>query len=164
MGSRKKQGARNSYEPSSCPSPRSVVNVRDQKQPRTAVDPESYMRTTPAWRFGSIRMIEPFGWGQISREEMQKVLDYLKSLETMTWSEILVRHKWRNHHVGVHRLVNEAQECLQEDWQGGVDKVLSLGLNNVNRMWGVIDQGILYVLWWDPAHAICPSTYMDRRS
>ena len=33
----------------------------------------------------------------------------------------------------------------------------SLRLSGQERVWGILDQGVLSVLWWDPDHAVCPS-------
>ena len=94
---------------------------------------------------------------------MRAVISHLKSLETMTWNAILVGAKKQNHHCNVSDLTKRARENIQQDWQGA-DKVLSIRLTNVKRMWGIVDQGILHLLWWDPAHEVMPSTYLERFS
>jgi hypothetical protein len=134
-----------------------------KKQPRAAVNPSSFMAHKPSWRFSNIRMRAPFGWDGISRVDMQGVVSRLASLETMTWSDILVTAKKHNHFCEVSALSKPAREIIEQDWQGA-DRVVSIRLTNTKRIWGVIERGICYLLWWDPAHEVFPSTYMDRFS
>jgi hypothetical protein len=133
------------------------------KKPRSELDPSSYMRARPSWRLGNVRMKPPFGWSEISRRDMQGVLSHLASLETMTWNEILVVGNKHNHFVAVSGLSKQARENLDQDWQGA-ERIVSLRLSNLKRIWGVIEQGIFHLLWWDPDHMVYPSTYKDRLS
>ncbi len=94
---------------------------------------------------------------------MHAVIEHLKSLETMSWSAILLVAKKHNHHCNVAELTKSARANIDEDWQGA-DKVLSMRLTNTKRILGIIDRGVLYLLWWDPEHKISPSTYLDRFS
>lgn len=94
---------------------------------------------------------------------MRTVVGHLASLESMTWNDILVVAKKQNHFCTVAGLCREAQENLEQDWQGA-DRVLSIRLTNVKRVWGIIEQGVFYLLWWDPDHCVSPSTYMERFS
>jgi hypothetical protein len=121
------------------------------------------MQVRPSWRLGNLRMRSPFGWDTISRSDMVAVIAHLKSLETMTWSAILVGAKKQNYNCNVSDLAKPAREIIEQDWQGA-DKVLSIRLTNTKRMWGIVDQGILHLLWWDPAHEVMPSTYHERLS
>jgi hypothetical protein len=81
----------------------------------------------------------------------------------MRWREILLDAKKQHHTISAERLSVEAQKCLEEDWQGA-DEVVSLSLMGKERIFGIMDRGALTILWWDPEHVVCPSTYMDRRS
>jgi hypothetical protein len=87
----------------------------------------------------------------------------LANLETMTWNDVLVKAKKRNHYCEVSELSKRARDIIEEDWQGA-DRVVSIRLASTKRIWGIIDRGVCYLLWWDPAHEVYPSTYMDRFS
>jgi hypothetical protein len=115
------------------------------------------MQEHPAWRLGSIRMIEPFGWNTISRDDMGQVIGHFKSLESMTWADILVKAKTHNHHCDVEKMCKDAKACLEGDWQGGADEVLTLRLSNKKRVWGILEGSIVYLLWWDPEHDVYPT-------
>jgi hypothetical protein len=75
----------------------------------------------------------------------------------MNWKDILFKGKKQNHHVGVHRICNDARRRLEELGLSDVDKLVSLRVGATERIWGILDQGCLKILWWDPTHAICPS-------
>jgi len=94
---------------------------------------------------------------------MRSVIAHLKSLETMTWRDILVVAKKQNHHCNVSDLAKRARQNIEEDWQGA-DRVLSIRVTNTKRVWGIIDQGIFHLIWWDPEHEVMPSTYLERFS
>lgn len=102
-------------------------------------------------------MKEPFGWNAIARDDMIQVVEHLKSLESMTWSAILIGAKKHNHRCDVERMCRAAQTCLIEDWQGGADEILTMRLTNKKRVWGILEGPIVYLLWWDPTHAVYPS-------
>lgn len=121
------------------------------------------MQAKPSWRLSNLRMAPPYGWGRISRTDMQAVVNHLASLETMTWNDILVVGKKQNHYCEVSGLSKDARQNIERDWQGA-DRVLSIRLTNVKRMWGIVEQGVFYLLWWDPDHGISPSTYKERFS
>jgi hypothetical protein len=59
------------------------------------------MRLHPAWRVRLLEMASPFGWHEISPEKLREVREKLQHFESMTWYEILVAAKNRNHSVPV---------------------------------------------------------------
>lgn len=147
------------------------------KQPKRAAQPkpekkavaapgsaQSFYDLRPSWRFQTLRLEPPFGWHEVSREKMLEVIGRLRNLETMTWSDILVRAGKENHAIPTSELIRDAQDILEDSYQGGVDQVYSLRVPARERIWGIIEAGVLLLLWWDPEHAVCRSTYMDRRS
>ncbi|HEV2642906.1 MAG TPA: hypothetical protein VGT98_09375 [Candidatus Elarobacter sp.] len=153
----KDKRARAKHEPSFSKTPRTGVQVHVEKQPKLAAEPHSIMDLQPAWRLSNLRMKEPFGWNAIARDDMIQVVEHLKSLESMTWSAILIGAKKHNHRCDVERMCRAAQTCLIEDWQGGADEILTMRLTNKKRVWGILEGPIVYLLWWDPTHAVYPS-------
>ena len=149
--------ARAKHEPSFDKKPRAAVLVHPEKRPRVATEPRSIMDMQPAWRLSNMRMKSPFGWDAITRSDMEQVVGHLKGLESMAWSEILVGAKKQNHHCDVDGMCKRARECLEDDWQGGVDELLTMRLSNKKRVWGVLEESIVYLLWWDPEHDVYPS-------
>lgn len=81
----------------------------------------------------------------------------------MTWNDILVVARKQNHFCDVSELSKEARTNIESNWQDA-EQLLSIRLTNLERVWGVMDQGILYLLWWDPEHQVYRSTFKDRFS
>jgi hypothetical protein len=153
----KDKKARVKREPSFSKTPRAGVNVAPGKTLRVAQEPQSIMEVRPSWRLSNLRMKGPFGWDSIDRDDMKQVVAHFKSLESMTWSDILVAGRKHNHHCDVGGMSREAQTCIEEDWQGGADDVLTIRLTNRKRVWGILEGPIVYLLWWDPDHDVYPS-------
>jgi hypothetical protein len=75
----------------------------------------------------------------------------------MTWQEIRIRDKDKNHAIPVADLTREAQDRLAEIGQDDVDELFSLRLSAKERIFGILDESVMRVLWWDPDHRVCPS-------
>lgn len=115
------------------------------------------MRSNPAWRVSLLEMASPYGWREIGTEKLVEVRAKLRDFESMTWNEILVSAADRNHRVALDRLCKEARDRLEEIGQGDVEELVSLRLSGPERVWGILSGQVLKVLWWDPAHAVCPA-------
>lgn len=102
-------------------------------------------------------MKAPFGWDAIDRDDMKQVVAHFKALESMRWNDIFVAARKHNHHCDVGGMSREAQTCIEEDWQGGADDVLTIRLTNKKRVWGILEGPVVYLLWWDPDHDVYPS-------
>lgn len=113
----------------------------------------------PVWSFSVLDLDAPIGgWSQLDpRNHVQEVLERFRNWETMTWAEILANKK-RNHLIDVEKCVAPAQERLRELKLDDLDRLLSLGVNGPGRVWGILDGATFRLLWWDPDHAICPSS------
>ncbi|HWT04909.1 MAG TPA: hypothetical protein VN224_04060 [Xanthomonadales bacterium] len=153
----KDKRARAKHEPSFSKTPRTGVIVHVEKRPKFTTEPGSIMDLRPAWRLGNLRMKAPFGWDAITGDEMKQVVEHFKGLESMTWSAILIGAKKHNHNCDVAEMCRQAQACLIEDWQGGADEILTMRLTNRKRIWGILEGAVVYLLWWDPTHAVYPT-------
>ena len=128
-----------------------------KKQPGAATNPESFYQSRPAWRVGIMEMVDPFGWHQIHGNKLTDLREKLGHFESMTWSEILIRDKRRNHFIPRKDICKAAQDRLVSMRQDDVDELVSLRLSGPERVWGILDGDILRVVWWDPEHRVCPS-------
>lgn len=111
----------------------------------------------PSWRLSLLEMVEPFGWHALTAEEVQQIKARLASFESMTWREILYEGGYRNHFISVERICQEARERLRHLNQDDIDSVVSLGVAQMSRVFGIMEHNVLKVLWWDPHHLICPA-------
>lgn len=117
----------------------------------------------PAWRLSMLEMVDPFGWHKIeNKEKLTEVLRKLGDFEKLTWNEILVQRKKQNHSVNTGDLCKEAQDRLIEIKQDDIESLISLRLSGPERIWGIREESILKLLWWDPNHQVCPSTKTDN--
>lgn len=138
-----------------------------QKAPSTARDPDprkvpravptqSYHHLRPSWRVASMELVDPYGWHTVDAETLLSIRAKLAHFETMTWNEILVTGKKRNHSISVSAINPEARQRL-ETIGLGLDEVVSLRLSGAERVFGYLDNGVLVLLWWDPNHQVCPT-------
>ena len=133
------------------------IDPGDHKAPRIGHDPNSFLDYNPSWRFAKAEVCEPFGWHKLDPETLHEVRKKLSNFETMTWSEILIVAKKRNHTISVDNLCRTARKRLQETGQSDLGQVVSLHLTGTQRVWGRLSEGVFHLLWWDPYHQICPS-------
>ncbi len=103
-----------------------------------------------------MELVAPYGWHTVDGQKLLDIREKLANFETMTWNEILVTAKKRNHSIAVADLSQEAQQRLEELGLG-LDEVVSLRLSGAERVFGYLDNGVLVLLWWDPDHQVCPS-------
>lgn len=101
-------------------------------------------------------MIDPFGWHVISPETAQQVRARLASFESLTWKQILYQGGYRNHFINKEQICPEAQSRLTALHQDDIDSVMSLGITQTGRVFGIMEHNVLKILWWDPDHLICP--------
>jgi hypothetical protein len=117
----------------------------------------SFNKARPAWRLASLEMVDKWGWHSLDTEKLKDIHAKLSGFESMTWNEILVNAKKQNHSVQVSNLSNEAKSRLQIIKQDDVDELVSLRVSGKERIWGIRENEVLNILWWDPDHEVCPS-------
>ncbi len=101
--------------------------------------------------------VDPYGWHALGAKGIRYVYMKLCCFEKMTWHEILVAARKQNHLVDTKDLSKDAQERLERLGQSDLEQLLSLRLGGTERVWGVLERGVVTLLWWDPKHQVCPS-------
>jgi|ERR1700688_550690 len=134
-----------------------AVPVPEQagKVPRAVPGASSYQQS-PSWRVGALEMVDPYGWHEIDAGTLLRIHRFLSNMESMTWSEILIRGKKHHHSVKVSQICPAAQRRLEE-LNLMLEDLVSLGLSNTERIWGYLVSGTLVLLWWDPGHQVYPT-------
>ena len=153
------------------------------KKPNSTVKVGSSYPLSPSWRF-SRADYEHDKWSVLdSRDDVvedptdvsgtkilhtfsksidPELLESLKARESTTWSDLLTQTGGRSrgtnsHHIPIAELIKPAQERLTE--LGIVeDELLSLRLNGTCRVFGMLEEGVLSIVWFDRCHEICPAT------
>lgn len=140
---------------------RKRTNVSNQPNSRKKTsqveNANSFYRKIPVWRFyrndryhdtWSIRNCCNFN---------EDVMDKLHDFEGQTWNDIINTNGVdTNHYVETHKLIKKAQERLQ-DLNIFEDQLFSLRLNGKTRLYGVLENGVFNILWFDSEHEIYPS-------
>ena len=72
----------------------------------------------------------------------------------MTWADV----KKRDHPIERNKIITEAQQRLEELQRDDVDELWRLRFTGQQRLWGIRNQRVFRILWWDPEHKICPTT------
>lgn len=126
------------------------------KTPTTAENPD-FGQTHPSWQIRLLQTQGPFGWDVLDNEKLERIRKRLANFETMTWNEILVKDKKRNHTIQVADLPGENQKLLRKIGEQDVDQLVSLSVSSRERIFGILEKGILRLLWWDPEHRVYPS-------
>jgi len=109
------------------------------------------------WSFEILDYDGYHGWENISfGEHKEQIFEKLAHLETMSWAEIKNAKK-QHHSVATKHLSKHAQQRLIQLEQDDIDELFSLRLSGTERVYGVRDQRVLKLLWWDPNHEIYPS-------
>jgi hypothetical protein len=125
----------------------------DVRKPRSV--PSDPGARTPLWAFRIVDLDGPWSWGAMKGAALGEVLQRLGSYETMTWREI--DGPSGSHAVDVASLSRAARDRLVAIEQDDVHQCFSLRINGPARVWGIRDEHVLRVLWWDPRHEVCPS-------
>jgi hypothetical protein len=135
--------------------PARVFEPSSEKIPRTGVPIDQIKDLPVAWHIKSLDRAGPWCWKNIDAETLWSVIhSKLASFETMKWSEIL---GFRHHEIPKIELIPGAQRRLEEINQDDVDSLVSLHLNGKKIVWGIRENNIMKILWWDPEHKVCPS-------
>lgn len=135
--------------------PKTLIDPRLDRKPKAEFD-EDWREMKPAWRVSLLEMHTPYGWKEIDQAEAVQVRDRLASYESMKWKEIIP--SYRSHLIKVTDLSADARNHLVAIEQDDVDSVVSLGIDQLSRVVGILEHNILKVLWWDPEHEVCPTT------
>jgi len=128
------------------------------KEPR--ISPEAAKtpdERRPAWRFQILDLDGPWSWSNVPDAALlHAIRDRLRNYESMTWREIKQNDNSGSHAIPIDRLCLEAQKRLMALKQDDAATLFSLRINQKQRVWGIRDEHIFRILWWDPEHTVCP--------
>lgn len=140
---------------------KNIVHVENNcsKTPVIKEEKSSYLDKNPVWSFK--KMDEHHERWSISNvsDVYSSIISKLKSYEGMTWDEILKaaggRTKGNNNHFeSVDSVSKSAQERWKELKLEEYDSLFSLRLTGTNRLIGILDDGIFYIIWFDKDHEV----------
>ena len=92
------------------------------------------------------------------------ILLKLQALEMKTWAIIANDSSGkskgkgtRNHHIAVHDLSKNARKRLKKIKLDDLDQLFSLRINGKKRLFGIVENHVMKLLWYDPRHEVCPT-------
>ena len=102
--------------------------------------------------------VGPFGESIDGATLLRLAMDFLPQIETMKWKEILKRsHSGSHQHYERDLICSEAKKrMIQRELDH--DVLVSLRVKGSERLWGIRQGAVCYLLWWDPEHKVCPVT------
>jgi len=103
-----------------------------------------------------MEMIDPFGWHKIPEDKLHEIRTKLGGFEGQTWKDLIVNSQGYHHFQVVAKLCDTAQQRLLALRLEDTDALFSLRLSGQERVWGLLDNGVYLLLWWDPLHQVYP--------
>lgn len=129
------------------------------KQAKSLENPDSFMSRQPSWCFK--RLDENSAWG-LCPSDFSVVISHLVNFERMTWSEIFKQThdggRSSNHYIPPGSMCDKARKRFYDlHLDEYADNVYSLRISNKIRIFGLLNDGVFSLLWYDTKHEICPS-------
>lgn len=135
-------------------------HTQKEKRSKNIEKIEGYLRMHPIWAFRQCDQSHERWSLKNSESFYQDILEKLVSYEGMTWGEIQAASGGKsagngtnNHFESIADMSKEAQKRAEE-LRLDVDQLFSLRLTGKKRLYGILDQGIYRVIWYDPEHEI----------
>lgn len=115
-------------------------------------NPEQYYSQNPAWTFeNSDQDMWAFSQEHMGELIWTEIFPRMKSLESQTWNEILVRDKKQNHSLNLNDLNKIAQDRLAEKYIEA-ESLISLRVTATHRLYGYMTGRVFNILWYDDKH------------
>lgn len=131
------------------------LSFRGDRTPK-ALKYEGYYNKNPSWRFSKCdEWHEKWSPYLIIRSDSEGFISKLKNFEDRLWSDI-INDRERNHFIEIHKLAKCAQQRSNEIHLF-CDELFSLRLSGKERLFGMVDDGVFYIVWYDKDHEICPA-------
>lgn len=138
---------------------RQKESVSVSKHPKIVEDPSSYWGMHSVWSFRSLDT-GYHKWGLSQPTTLfEDVICKLKEFEGMTWASIMSASGGRSHGTNSHfENVSELTPEAQKRWIAlhleDYDRVFSLRLTGVQRLFGILEGGVFRIVWFDQKHEI----------
>ncbi|HET6842159.1 MAG TPA: hypothetical protein VFK06_10825 [Candidatus Angelobacter sp.] len=135
--------------------PKAPLVLPQIKSPKS-VPTQDFYHLRPAWRVARMELVDPFGWHTIPADKLQEIRNKLGGFEGQTWGDIISKSQNNHHFMPVIKICGDAKSRLSALHMEDTDALFSLRLSGRERIWGILDNGVLIVLWWDPFHSVYP--------
>jgi hypothetical protein len=127
------------------------------RQPRRRFEPQDSAGRLLI-RFNKLDVGGPWCLANITQAEHRKMLERLRSIESMTVREAFNNGDEPGKHYPVDSLPNaEAQRRLEDLEYDDETRISRLRFGGKGRLFGFLRDDSFYALWWDPQHEVWPS-------
>lgn len=134
--------------------PCNAEKVSSKKTPVYREDPGSDLALHPSWQFSKADM-EYKRWSVANAEDIEEILKKLQGLESQTWGEIRQQDNGC-HTVQCNKFITEAKKRMAE-LKLTYEEMFSIRIDGKKRLYGVIEDGVFLMIWYDREHEIYPS-------
>ena len=132
---------------------------KTEKKPRIPYEASKFGEQFFRWRV-NYKYIdldhEEWGWTKLRLVDFFDLLvKRLHDYENMTWDGLLVRKSC--HPMPITQIVRQAQDRLCEKCPD-IDTLHQIDIDRQCMVWGYKAGPLLYLIWHDPKHSVCPTT------
>jgi len=129
---------------------------------------DDYDSEHPLWRLSLLDLDHHDGWSWgIQEAPLRKIVAFLTEMERLTWAQVRAqltggsRRGPKHKAIPVDHLCPVAQRRLRELQLDDFEEMFRFRLGNMERLWGMILDGVFYPVWWDQDHKVCPGKDRD---
>ena len=135
--------------------PKHTYKPSVQKKPY-AVNQKSQDQEKVAWRFSAVDRDGKWkcSLSVLNVQTVKNILRKLHDFDSRKWSEIKGN---KSHNIPVSKICSDAQKRLIHIKRDDIDTLFSIRISGRERIWGIRDQNVFSILWWDPKHEVYPS-------
>ena len=140
--------------------PRTDKRLRPRDDRKPSGEPPKTAAMPLAWRVRDLDAewdVHCGCWRELSADDLNFIREKLGHYETMTVGEVFLQQKHYNHAVPLMNLIPAARRRLEELGLGDLDVLHRLRLAGKPRVWGILNENVVRLIWYDPEHEICPS-------
>jgi hypothetical protein len=142
--------------PSGHKNPQFAPLIEGKKEPKT-VERIDFLTLKAAWRVKNIQLVDPYGWQQLTLKDICYIREKLSAFESMTWGDIFVKDKKRNHSIPVNEFrCEQARRWMKRNMKEQLE-LWTIRLSGAERIWGIFSEGAYQIVFWDPNHLIFPT-------
>jgi hypothetical protein len=133
--------------------PKTLFNPIESKTPKFGVFPSD--QNQPEFKSEQMDNEGPWGWNYFNSAHLQELFQKIFESQKLSWQDL---RNNGSHFVNREDLCSEAQKRLTNIQKEDLDQLFSLRIMGRKRIWGIKEGNILWFLWWDPNHEVCPSS------
>lgn len=102
-----------------------------------------------------------WGWHLLDGGDADSLVKFMREMARLPWSEIVAAKasgRRRHHSQPITSLPSACRRRLRElELEDLDEEIFRFRLGGTERLWGFLQNGVFYALWWDPNHRVYPT-------